>query len=91
MLFNRTVDMKTNKSERASTEFCINLENNTISVEKVSFNITEADEKEDRIYLLGNKNNVKVLFVIFKNRNYVDIFSEDIDMVFRLYKDKYLY
>lgn len=91
--FNKTVNMYTNESERSVVEFCIYQKEETVVLAKVPFFITDADtSKKDRVYLLGvNSKGAKVLFVIFKGKSYMDVYSEDLDINLRLYKEKQLY
>ena len=91
--FNKTVNMNTNESERSLVEFCIYQEEETVVLAKVPFLITDADtSKKDRVYLLGvSSRGAKVLFVIFKGKSYIDVYSEDLGVNIRLYKEKQLY
>lgn len=91
--FNKTVNMYTNESERSVVEFCIYQKEETVVLAKVPFLITDADtSKKDRVYLLGvNRKGAKVLFVIFKGESFMDVYSDELGLYVRLYREKQIY
>lgn len=87
-IFNKTVDMDTKKVEYIPAELCFYENKALISLYGIKFKVFDYKTEKDRVYILAeNPKKSKVLFVFFEGERYIDVYSEDVDVKIRLYKD----
>ena len=90
--FNRVRDLNTDEIEKQNVLVCTYPKEKVLTVKGIPFNITDADETDKSIVLLGvNSKGAEFLFISYKHSNVVDIYSEDVRMNVRLYSVEEFY